>query len=83
MAGIVGRISPTTWAAIQTFLNSIGTGEYKAMALALTQMGATDTVVDQESFARDLEKLFESIQVILWEQGAFWTFKFWFTQFPL
>lgn len=60
--GIVGRISPSTWGAVQTFLTSVGSGEYRAMAAALAQMGATDGAVDIERFALDLEGIFEAVQ---------------------
>jgi len=63
LPGIVGRISPATWIAVETFLTSIGSGQYYAMAKALVQMGATDTSVDISSFARDLEKIFTAVQV--------------------
>ncbi|ESQ40435.1 hypothetical protein EUTSA_v10013198mg [Eutrema salsugineum] len=60
--GIVGRISPTTWAAMEVFLASIATEEYESMASALIQMGATNREVDAKAFARDLEKMFSSIK---------------------
>lgn len=60
--GIVGRISPSTWGAVQAFLMSVGSGEYRAMAGALAQMGATDAEVDVDMFARDLEQIFEAVQ---------------------
>ncbi|XP_024025294.1 uncharacterized aarF domain-containing protein kinase At5g05200, chloroplastic [Morus notabilis] len=60
--GIVGRISPKTWAAMEVFLESIATEEYEAMASALIEMGATNTNVDSKAFARDLEKIFSSIK---------------------
>ncbi|KAL1197058.1 putative aarF domain-containing protein kinase [Cardamine amara subsp. amara] len=60
--GIVGRISPKTWAAMEVFLASIATEEYESMASALIQMGATNTDVNAKAFARDLEKMFSSIQ---------------------
>ncbi|RVX03106.1 putative aarF domain-containing protein kinase, chloroplastic [Vitis vinifera] len=40
--GIVGRISPKTWAAMEVFLESIATEEYESMASALIEMGATN-----------------------------------------
>ncbi|KAE8669909.1 Surfeit locus protein 6 [Hibiscus syriacus] len=40
--GIVGRISPNTWAAMEVFLASIATEEYESMASGLTEMGATN-----------------------------------------
>ncbi|KAG7549574.1 UbiB domain [Arabidopsis thaliana x Arabidopsis arenosa] len=60
--GIVGRISPKTWAAMEVFLASIATEEYESMASALIQMGATNRDVDAKAFAKDLEKMFSSIQ---------------------
>ncbi|KAL6127967.1 hypothetical protein ACLB2K_071328 [Fragaria x ananassa] len=60
--GIVGRIDPQTWAAMETFLASIATEEYESMASALIQMGATDTNVDAKAFASDLEKMFSSMK---------------------
>ncbi|XP_050212124.1 uncharacterized aarF domain-containing protein kinase At5g05200, chloroplastic [Mercurialis annua] len=60
--GIVGRISPKTWAAMEVFLTSISSEEYESMASALIEMGATDKDVDVNAFARDLEKIFSSIQ---------------------
>ncbi|XP_068641975.1 uncharacterized aarF domain-containing protein kinase At5g05200, chloroplastic [Aristolochia californica] len=60
--GIVGRISPKIWAAMEVFLASIATEEYKAMASALIEMGATDKDVDSMAFAKDLEKIFSSIK---------------------
>ncbi|XP_062143595.1 uncharacterized aarF domain-containing protein kinase At5g05200, chloroplastic-like [Alnus glutinosa] len=60
--GIVGRISPKTWAAMEVFLASIATEEYESMASALIEMGATNKDIDSRVFARDLEKIFSSIQ---------------------
>ncbi|KAJ6348654.1 hypothetical protein OIU77_006267 [Salix suchowensis] len=60
--GIVGRISPKTWTAMEVFLASIATEEYVSMASALTEMGATNKDVDVMAFAKDLEKIFSSIQ---------------------
>ncbi|KAI9377407.1 hypothetical protein POPTR_019G061300v4 [Populus trichocarpa] len=60
--GIVGRISPKTWTAMEVFLASIATEEYESMASALIEMGATNKDVDVMAFAKDLEKIFSSIQ---------------------
>jgi aarF domain-containing kinase len=60
----VGRISPRTWAAMEVFLASFASEDYKAMASALVEMGATGKDVDVTAFAQDLEKLFSSIQVL-------------------
>ncbi|KAK2642260.1 hypothetical protein Ddye_024023 [Dipteronia dyeriana] len=61
--GIVGRISPKTWAAMDVFLASIATEEYEPMASSLIAMDATGKDDDDvKAFARDLEKIFSSIQ---------------------
>lgn len=60
--GIVGRISPKTWTAMEVFLASLATEEYESMASSLIEMGATSNNVDSKAFARDLEKIFSSIQ---------------------
>lgn len=60
--GIVGRISPKTWAAMEIFLASIAAEEYDSMASSLIEMGATNKDIDTKAFARDLEKIFSSIQ---------------------
>ncbi|EFJ36502.1 hypothetical protein SELMODRAFT_165641 [Selaginella moellendorffii] len=60
--GIVGRVSPKTWVAVETFLASFGTGDYYAMATALNQMGATDKKVDLLRFSKDLEKIFSAVK---------------------
>ncbi|CAO2820778.1 unnamed protein product [Amaranthus hypochondriacus] len=60
--GIVGRISPKTWAAMEVFLQSIATAEYESMASALIEMGVANQNVDANAFARDLEKIFSTIQ---------------------
>lgn len=48
---------------MEVFLASFATEDYEAMASALIEMGATGKDVDVTAFARDLEKIFSSIQV--------------------
>ncbi|OEL15824.1 putative aarF domain-containing protein kinase [Dichanthelium oligosanthes] len=60
--GIVGRISPRTWAAMEVFLASFATEDYDAMATALSEMGATGNDIDINEFSKDLRKIFSSIQ---------------------
>ncbi|XP_051123041.1 uncharacterized aarF domain-containing protein kinase At5g05200, chloroplastic [Andrographis paniculata] len=62
--GIVGRISPKTWTAMELFLSSLSTEDYDSMASSLIDMGATSNDVDSKAFARDLEKIFSSIQAM-------------------
>ncbi|CAG9464166.1 unnamed protein product [Pedinophyceae sp. YPF-701] len=60
--GIVGRISPGTWNAVQALLTSTASGDYTTMAKALVTLGATDANVNIPAFARDLEELFTQIE---------------------
>jgi aarF domain-containing kinase len=38
--GIVGRISPVTWKAMEALLASLAVGDYETMARALATIGA-------------------------------------------
>ncbi|CAI7911567.1 unnamed protein product [Closterium sp. NIES-54] len=62
--GIVGRVSPDTWASLAAFLASIGSGDYSTMATALIGMGATadGRTIDTHAFANDLRQLFEAVE---------------------
>jgi hypothetical protein len=44
--GIVGRISPVTWRAVEALLGATGTGDFPTMARALATIGATGEDVD-------------------------------------
>ena len=60
--GIVGKISQTTWRAVEALLRSTATGDYDTMARALVTIGATkDKEVDIGKFASDLRVLGESL----------------------
>ncbi|RDX63984.1 putative aarF domain-containing protein kinase, chloroplastic [Mucuna pruriens] len=67
--GIVGRISPKTWAAMEIFLGSIAIEDYDSMASALIEMGATNNDVDAKAFARDLEKELDTEIVVATTSG--------------
>lgn len=54
---------------MDVFLASFADEDYEAMATSLIEMGATEKNVDVKAFARDLEKIFSSIQVPLF----YWT----------
>lgn len=62
--GIVGRISPSIWGAVQAFFQSTASRDYKRMALALVTMGATEGEVDVEKFANDLRAVYEALDAI-------------------
>lgn len=50
--GIVGRISPGTWGAMQALVTSASTNDYRLMAKALIQMGATAPVEEARAGGR-------------------------------
>ncbi|DBA80249.1 TPA: hypothetical protein ACH3X2_007482 [Trebouxia sp. C0005] len=56
--GIVGKISPITFQAMEAFLMSSMTADYNTMARALITMGVTREQVVIEDFAEDLRTLF-------------------------
>ena len=58
--GIVGKIAPTTWRAMEAFLVSIGNEDFSTMARALSTMGATSESVDVSGLETDLRQLFRS-----------------------
>ena len=62
--GIVGRIPPSIWGAIQGVALGAADGDYKAVAESLVQMGATDRDVNVDAFARDLEAVVASLEEI-------------------
>ncbi|KAF1889559.1 hypothetical protein Lal_00024886 [Lupinus albus] len=68
--GIVGRISPKTWAAMEVFLGSIAIEDYDSMASSLTQMGATNKDVNAKAFAMDLKKELDSEIVVAARSGT-------------
>ncbi|KAI4354391.1 hypothetical protein L6164_003257 [Bauhinia variegata] len=68
--GIVGRISPKTWAAMDVFLGSIAIEDYNSMASSLIEMGATHKDVNAKYFARDLEKDLDTEIVVATARGT-------------
>ena len=57
--GIVGRISASTWKAMEAFLVSIGNEDFATMAKALATMGATAENVNIQGLEADLRELFK------------------------
>lgn len=53
--GIVGRVSDKTFQAVNELSTALTLGDFKGMAEALCNMGATDEEVDTEKFGRDIE----------------------------
>eukprot|EP00878_Enallax_costatus_P015938 GHUV01016709.1.p2 GENE.GHUV01016709.1~~GHUV01016709.1.p2 ORF type:complete len:232 (+),score=78.29 GHUV01016709.1:1630-2325(+) len=60
--GIVGRISPVTWRAMEALLGSLALGDYDTMARALATIGACSEDVDYGAFARDLQSFFSELE---------------------
>lgn len=61
--GIVGRIPPTTWNALNDILGSFAINDWRGVAQALVALGATDEKmeVDTDKFGRELEGVVTSI----------------------
>ncbi len=60
--GIVGRLDPSTWRAVQDLTEGLVAGDYGLMARGLVTMGATAVNVDQGRLASDLRALVERLQ---------------------
>jgi len=62
--GIVGRVSPDTWAAVSALLAATADGQWRVAAQALVAMGAAGMggrPVDVDAFGRDLAALADSV----------------------
>jgi aarF domain-containing kinase len=59
--GIVGRVSEKTFKAVNELSTALAVGDYKEMARALCNMGATDEEIDLDQFANDIEKVMMSL----------------------
>lgn len=59
--GIVGRVSPGVWGAVQIFFQATASRDYDLMAKSLVQMGAAEADVDTAKFADDLRQIYESL----------------------
>ncbi|WP_290582089.1 ABC1 kinase family protein [Ketobacter sp.] len=63
--GIVGRIKPSTWESVSKFIWAIGQENYQEMAEAMLGIGMTDTEVNTERLAKDIEALYSSMDRVL------------------
>ncbi len=54
--GIVGRLTPGTWEAMNDFGEALISGDYESMADAMVTVGITKQKVDTVKLSRDLEK---------------------------
>ena len=66
--GIVGRVTPVTWTALEALMTATATRDFETMARALATVGAIDTDVDVKVYLPPLYMLlwlkFES--TLLW-----------------
>ncbi|MEJ2514825.1 MAG: AarF/UbiB family protein [Gammaproteobacteria bacterium] len=62
--GIVGRIREATWQALFALVEGLPRGDFKVVADALADMGATSEAVDREQLAADLENLFQRLELV-------------------
>ena len=59
--GIVGRIPPSIFDAVAQAAAAAAVRDFKTLALALRDVGASDDDVDLDSFALDLAKVFDAL----------------------
>lgn len=59
--GIVGRVSDKTFKAVSELSTALALGDYRGMAEALCNMGATDEEVDLDKFGSDIETVMKRI----------------------
>ena len=62
--GIVGSISPDTWAAMITLMEAIEEGDYQTIADSMLIIGVTQEKVDTQGLARDLRMLFGDLDTL-------------------
>jgi aarF domain-containing kinase len=60
--GIVGRISPETWASLLALIASVPAKDFHAIATAMAGIGATNRVVNISALAKDLEQLYQQFE---------------------
>jgi aarF domain-containing kinase len=62
--GIVGRVSPKTFQAVNELSVALALSDYRGMAQALCNMGATDEEVDIVKFGSDIEMLLNDLSMV-------------------
>ena len=63
--GIVGRIKPDTWKAVWDFMGSLMSGDFRAMADAMSRIGVTREGVDVDALAKDLSGIQEHMEAVV------------------
>lgn len=61
--GIVGQLNPEVWTACMAFMDALQASNYQCMAESMLQMGMTDSKVDVEKLAEDIERLFGGVMM--------------------
>jgi len=59
--GIVGRLTPGTWDALNDFGEALIAGDYETMANAMVVVGITKHKVDTEKLSKDLERFIKRV----------------------
>jgi len=59
--GIVGRFNDRQRYMVTDYIVAFATGDYKTLARVITEMGSVKGTIDQEGFARDLEKTYSPL----------------------
>jgi len=62
--GIVGRIPPKIWSAVEGLALSFAANDAKGMAKNLIAMGATDNFVDESALTADVQKVLSRIAAL-------------------
>ena len=62
--GIVGRVSDKTFQAVNELSTALALADYKGMAQALCNMGATEEDVDIDQFATDIQNVMRRISTV-------------------
>jgi aarF domain-containing kinase len=62
--GVVGRIPANTWAAVQTLGAGLVDGDWRLVATAMVEMGATSEAVNIDALAADIASLATKFQTI-------------------
>lgn len=59
--GIVGRIAPGTWQAVNDFIAAIMIGNFDGMADAMMRIGMTKSAVDVQQLSQDLRGVYQTL----------------------
>ncbi|WP_018403320.1 ABC1 kinase family protein [Marinobacter gelidimuriae] len=69
--GIVGRISPDTWQAVNDFIQTVLVGNFDGMADAMIRIGVTRHTVEASLLANDLRTLYSKMDQMVPDTVAY------------